>query len=160
MLYQPHDWWNAFGLSGEPYDTDRFMLHFAGVDCCGQPEKKTVVMGRWLDMVENHPEKNEMPLANTTYPAQVEQYWKTLKSAKGIMAKADKWREEKNSAPEDLKKAQAELRELILRNADSMEKMTKATKQVADIIEKPEGTKSGGEKKTEDKGKKGESKKD
>ena len=160
LLYQPHDWWNAFGLSGEPYNTDRFMLHFAGVDCCGQPEKKTVVMGRWLDMVENHPDKHEMPLANTTYPAQVEQYWKTLKSAKSIMAKADKWREETNSAPEDLKKAQGELRELILRNADDMEKMTKATKKVADIVEKPEGTKSGEEKKTEDKGKKGEGKND
>ena len=158
LVYQPHDWWNAFGLSGEPYETDRFMLHFAGVDCCGQPEKKTTVMGRWLDMVENQPEKHEMAFANTTYPAQVEEYWKTLRAAKGIMAKADKWKKETNSEPEDLTKAQKELKELMLRNADDMEKMTKGTTKVADIIEKPEGTKSGDEKKSEDKDKKEEGK--
>ena len=95
-----------------------------------------------------------MPLTNTTYPAAVEEYWKTLKAARSIQTKADKWAKETNSKPEDLKNAQKSLKELILRNADDMEKMKKATQKVADIIEKPEGTKSGEEKKTEDSEKK------
>lgn len=48
VLYQPHNWWNSFGLTGKPVKSDRFMLHFAGVDCCGQEESKGVVMGRWV----------------------------------------------------------------------------------------------------------------
>ena len=160
LTYQPHDWWNAFGQSGEPYNTDRFMLHFAGVDCCGQPEKKTTVMGRWLDMVENHPEKHEMPMANTTYPAQVEQYWKTFKAARTAMERAKKWEEEKHSTPENLKKATGELKELTLRKADNMKAVEEATKKVMDIIEKPAEAKSGEQKKNEDKNKKEEGKKE
>lgn len=160
LLYQPHDWWNAFGLSGEPYNTDRFMLHFAGVDCCGQPEKKTVVIGRWLDIVENHPEKHTTPLVNTTYPAQVEDYWKLVKNAKSTQSKADKWKEETGTKSSELDKAQKELKETVMRNADNADKMKEAIKKVEGYLSKSEATKSTDDKKAEekDKGKKSDEK--
>ena len=140
VLYQPHDWWNAFGLSGEPYKTDRFLLHFAGVDCCGQPEKKTTIMGRWLDIVENHPEKYETPLENTTYPAQVEDYWKRLKNARAIQARANKLIEDLPMLnPDPLKKAQQELTLLVMRNADDGGKVNAGIKKVEGIITAAEG---------------------
>ena len=140
LLYQPHDWWNAFGLSGEPYNTDRFMLHFAGVDCCGQPEKKTVVMGRWLDIVENHPEKHTTPLLNTTYPAQVEEYWKKLKDGKKAMQKAEKYKEDTTANRAAVENAQKELKSVMMREADNRDKVTEATKRLEDLI-KPEAPK-------------------
>ena len=152
VLYQPHDWWNAFGLEGEPYATDRFLLHFAGVDCCGQPEKKTTVMGRWLDIVENHPELHTTPLANTTYPKSVEDYWKRLKDAKKLQAQVDKLIEGGGSKPAGLNKALGELNDVIVREADSADKLNEAIKKVRELFPKteakPEAAKPAEEKKT------------
>lgn len=149
MVYQPHSWWNTFGLGGEPYETDRFLLHFAGVDCCGQPEKKTIVMGRWLDIVANHPEKHTVPLANTTYPAEVNEFWAKLKSARQLMTKATKWQNDTQYAEPDFKTAQSELKELILRHADDMKMMSDGISKLEGIISKPDGQKVAGDQQAE-----------
>ena len=89
VIYQPHNWWNAFGLEGKPYGTDRFMLHFAGVDCCGQLEDKGTVMGRWLDIVENTPEEYAVELEKTKLPREVADFWALAKKAKRTLMDAD-----------------------------------------------------------------------
>ena len=85
VIYQPHNWWNSFGLNRMPYDTDAFTLHFAGVDCCGQEESKGTVMGRWLDILETNPQKYAVELEKTNLPKEVEDYWALLKKAKKTM---------------------------------------------------------------------------
>lgn len=142
-IYQPHDWWNEFGRQGEPVSTDKFMLHFAGVEFSDEPEKKTTIVGRWLDILENRPETYAMPLANTSYPSKVAHYWKTLKAARVIMEKAEAWKKEKDSTPEDLKKAQEELREVIVRQADDVAKTAEKTNKVAEVLDQHKEKKSG-----------------
>lgn len=88
VIYQPHSWWNSFGLNSPPYDTEAFMLHFAGADCCGQEESKGTVMGRWLDIVENNPQQYAMELEKTKLPKEVEDYWALLRKAKKTMKHA------------------------------------------------------------------------
>ena len=88
VIYQPHDWWNAFGLNRQPYDTDAFTLHFAGADCCGQEDSKGTVMGRWLDIVENDPQQYAMELEKIKLPKAVEDYWALMRKAKKTLKDA------------------------------------------------------------------------
>ena len=129
VLYQPHNWWNAFGLAREPYDTDAFTLHFAGVDCCGQPESKGTVMTRWLDIVENKPQEYAVELEKTKYPKQVEDYWAMLKKVKKMMKKIDP--EEDSSA--ELQTARTQLWNTYLRHADNATEVLISMKKVEDV---------------------------
>ena len=130
VIYQPHDWWNAFGLAREPYDTDAFTLHFAGVDCCGQPESKGTVMGRWLDIVENRPEEYAVELEKTHLPKEVEDYWALLKKAKKTMLDI----ENAENPSHDMQVANTQLWDCYSRHADNATAMSMAMKKVEDIM--------------------------
>ena len=138
VIYQPHDWWNSFGLAREPYDTDAFTLHFAGVDCCGQPESKGTVMGRWLDIVENRPEEYAVELEKTNLPKEVDDYWALLKKAKKTMMDVDN---AENSSHE-LQIAKSELWGYYSRQADNATGVSMAIKKVESIMAQV-GTKPG-----------------
>lgn len=128
VKYQPHNWWNSFGLAREPYDTDAFTLHFAGADCCGQPESKGTVMGRWLDIVESRPQEYAMELEKTKLPKEVEDYWALLKKAKKTLMDVDN-REDKAG---ELQTAKVELWDCYSRRADN-------TTELSMVIQKVEG---------------------
>lgn len=128
VKYQPHSWWNSFGLAREPYDTDAFMLHFAGVDCCGQPESKGTVMGRWLDIVENKPQTYAVELEKTHLPGEVQEYWALLKKAQKTMMAVDNTADSSHQ----LQTAKSELWSSYTRHADN-------TTQISMAIEKVEG---------------------
>lgn len=130
VIYQPHDWWNAFGLAREPYDTDAFTLHFAGVDCCGQPESKGTVMGRWLDIVENRPQEYAVELEKTKLPKQVEDYWALLKKAKKTMMDVDS----AGDNSRDLQIAKSELWMCYSRRADNATEVSMGMKKVEGIM--------------------------
>lgn len=130
VIYQPHDWWNSFGLAREPYDTDAFTLHFAGVDCCGQPEAKGTVMGRWLDIVENRPQEYAVELETTNLPKEVEEYWALLKKAKKTMMDVDGVED----SPRELQVARSELWGYYSRHADNATEVSKTIKKVEGIM--------------------------
>lgn len=130
VVYQPHNWWNSFGLAREPYDTDAFTLHFAGVDCCGQPESKGTVMGRWLDVVENTPQKYAVELGKTKLPKEVEDYWSLLKKAKTTMMGVDSAK----GSSRALQVAKSELWGYYLRRADNATEVSMAIKKVEGIM--------------------------
>ena len=132
VLYQPHSWWNSFGLAREPYDTDAFMLHFAGVDCCGQPESKGTVMGRWLDIVENRPQEYAVELEETKLPKEVEDYWALLKKAKKLLMTVDI--SEKKSG--ELENARTMLFDRYSRHADNATDVSMAIKNMEDVMAK------------------------
>ncbi len=130
VIYQPHDWWNAFGLAREPYDTDAFTLHFAGVDCCGQPESKGTVMGRWLDVVENRPQEYAVALETTKLPKEVEDYWALLKKAKKTMLDV----ENAENTSHDMQVANSQLWDCYSRHADNATAVSMAIKKVEGIM--------------------------
>ena len=130
VIYQPHNWWNAFGLEGKPYGTDAFMLHFAGVDCCGQLEDKGTVMGRWLDIVENTPEQYVVELEKTKLPKEVADFWALAKKAKKTLMDAD---DAKDSSRE-LQVATSELWDSYSRHADNATNVTMAIEKLERIM--------------------------
>jgi len=134
VRYQPHNWWNAFGFTGKPVASDRFMLHFAGIDCCGQEESKGVVMGRWVDRLENTPEFYATPLENTTYPTEVELYWDRLKLAKTLMENAESHQGDTESGSKDLQKAKEDLNRTVTEHADESDKVEQGIKKLEDLI--------------------------
>ena len=134
FLYQPHDWWNSFGIQGKPYPAPPFILHFAGVDCCGEGESKGTVMGRWLDKLESSPGDFERPLENTTLPSEVSDFWATLTKARETLKTVDAWSIENQYAENDIETASDELRNAILSNADNATKIIACVKEIEGIM--------------------------
>ena len=130
VIYQPHSWWNPFGLGGNPYGTDAFMLHFAGVDCCGQPESKGTVMGRWLDIVENKPEEYAAELEKTKFPKEVDEFWALLRTAKKTIMNVDSAKD----SSRELQVARSELWASYSRHADNATNVTMAIEKVEGIM--------------------------
>lgn len=130
VIYQPHSWWNSFGLNSPPYPTDAFTLHFAGADCCGQEESKGTVMGRWLDIVESDPQQYAMELEKTKLPKEVEDYWALLRKAKKTMKDAS------NTEPGSraLETAKNELWGSYSLHGDNATEVSMRTKKVEDIM--------------------------
>ena len=152
VIYQPHDWWNAFGLNRPPYDTDAFMLHFAGADCCGQEDSKGTVMGRWLDIVENKPQQYTLELGKTKLPKEVDDYWALMRKAKKALKDADNAKQ----SPRALEPAKNDLWYNFALHADNATALSTAIKNVEDIMaqagdaenkakQKAEAKKGGGE---------------
>ena len=130
VIYQPHDWWNTFGLNRPPYDTDAFMLHFAGADCCGQEDSKGTVMGRWLDVLENNPQEYAKELEKTKLPKEVQDYWALMKKAKKTLKAAN----DGEHSPRALEPAKNDLWYNFALHADNATAVTMAIKNVEDIM--------------------------
>ncbi|KAL9124588.1 MAG: hypothetical protein Q9217_006093 [Psora testacea] len=134
FLYQPHNWWNSFGLQGEPYPTPAFILHFAGVDCCGAKESKGTIMARWLDKLESTPGEYNVPLENTTLPSEVSDYWAALTKARKTLEKADAWSKENQYNGKDMQTARVELRQAIRDDADNSTKVNAGVEMMENIM--------------------------
>ena len=89
-VYQPRLWYNAFsqGSDGESETkTGDMLIHFPGV------EHKYAIMGHWLDVVENEPEKVNIPLANLTLHNDIKEFWANIRMAKQVMHNATEYME-------------------------------------------------------------------
>ncbi|KAF6217639.1 hypothetical protein HO133_006741 [Letharia lupina] len=87
-VYQPRLWYNTFaqGPDKEPETKMGDMLiHFPGV------EHKYPLMGHWLDIVENEPEKVNIPLANLTLHSNIKGFWANLRTAKQALHNATEY---------------------------------------------------------------------
>lgn len=131
-VYQPHNWWNAFGLQGKPVPSDRWILHFAGVDCCGQEDSKATVMGRWLDILDEGKGGYVVPIEETTLPQEVEQYWDILRTAMKVLQQADAVKDSSS----EVQAARNELRSTILRKADDLKLMEDTLLKMKDTMSK------------------------
>lgn len=87
-VYQPRLWYNVFssGPDGKPETKPGDMLiHFPGVD------HKYPLMGHWLDIVENEPEKVNIPLVNLTIHDNIKGFWADLRTAKHALSNATEY---------------------------------------------------------------------
>lgn len=87
-VYQPRLWYNTFaeGQDKKPETKSGDMLiHFPGV------EHKYPLMGHWLDIVENEPEKVNIPLANLTLHNDIKGFWANLRTAKQALDNATEY---------------------------------------------------------------------
>lgn len=84
-VYQPRLWYNTFsgGPDGKPeLRPGDMLIHFPGV------EHKFSLMGHWLDIVEDEPEKLNIPLANLTLHDNIKAFWANLRTAKHALSNA------------------------------------------------------------------------
>lgn len=134
FLYQPHDWWNAFGIQQPPHTTDMFLLHFAGVDCCGHPESKATVMSRWLDKLDVNPDEYYTPLRNMTLPGEIDVYWDLLASAQKTLGVADVWQAHSRYQGIDLQVGRGQLQKSIFREADDLSRLRTGVASLENIM--------------------------
>ena len=131
-IYQPHNWWNSFGLQGKPSDTDRFVLHFAGVGCCGGEDKPTTML-RWLDLLSTEPDHFYTPLSNLSLQAEVDEYWSTAITAQNALVDAQQWLDDLGEEAEEAVTAITELRQTLLTEADDLSKLKASINNLVDL---------------------------
>ena len=137
-IYQPRHWWNNFddmyfGGLGERVMNGTFQIHFPGMY-----GKRHDAMGKWLDRIDRHPEEFNIPLANTTYPQEVESYWSRLQSAAEMLQRTEEYKNElkekeydvftsdQGRIPNRLGNAQTELHEIIQEEAYDKKRLREA----------------------------------
>ena len=133
-VYQPRLWYNAFshGPDQEPETKPGDMvIHFAGV------EHKYPLMGHWLDIVENEPEKVNVPLSNMTLPNDIKDFWASLRTAKKALHNATEYLEadivvqevfkEHRELGDDLKEAFKKLERLFYEEPFQQKELKEAT---------------------------------
>ena len=131
-IYQPHNWWNSFGLQGKPFDHDRFVLHFAGVGCCGGEDKGTSMV-RWLDLIETDPDHYYRPLSNLSIQAEITQYWDTAISAQKMLEASDKWPSEVKYNKKEVENARGDILKTLFKDADDPAKVKASVAKLQEI---------------------------
>ena len=133
-VYQPRLWYNAFshGENGElEAKAGDMLIHFPGV------EHKYPLMGHWLDIVENEPEKVNIPLANLTLQKDIKGFWANLRNAKQALHNATEYMEadialqrvfyEHPELDDDLKEAFKKLERLVYEEPFHQKEVKEAT---------------------------------
>ena len=133
-VYQPRLWYNAFshGPDQEPETKPGDMvINFPGV------EHKYPLMGHWLDIVENEPEKVNVPLSNLTLQNDIKDFWASLGIAKQALHNATQYLEadiivqqvfkEHQELGHDLKEAFKKLERLFYEEPFQQKELKKAT---------------------------------
>ncbi|KAL6721659.1 hypothetical protein ACLMJK_000763 [Lecanora helva] len=81
IVYQPRPWFNGYehGVDAPIVQSGDLLIHFAGY----APERKGPSMGKWLDRLEDGQQRRtlQIPMENTTYPHQINDYWQRLRNA-------------------------------------------------------------------------------
>ena len=133
-VYQPRLWYNTFsqGPDGKPEDKPGDLLvHFPGV------EHKYPLMGHWLDIVENEPQKVNIPLANLTLHDDIKSFWANLRTAKQALSNATEYIRadivmqqvflEHADLGDDLKETSKKLERLVYEEPFQQEELREAT---------------------------------
>ncbi|KAH0536683.1 hypothetical protein GP486_008867, partial [Trichoglossum hirsutum] len=82
-LYQPRQWFNTYEFShGYEGKKGNMLVHFPGLG------DRWDHMSSWLDIIEQHPEEWEMELSNTTYQAEIDQFWSALREGRKALEEA------------------------------------------------------------------------
>lgn len=139
VAYQPLHWYNAFQLQKSlvkdkpdvhPGD---MLIHFAGL-----MKDKRAIMGPWLDKVENTADQWTVPVENTTYLRDVQEYWDTYAQAKNTLNRANDTLALGSSVVEStqaVEDAYASLQDMIWTAADNLEGMQSRTQSLGDALE-------------------------
>lgn len=136
VLYQPIEWFNGFeqsyGLLPPVQDGD-LLVHFSSLK-----QHKFGAVQKWLDRLEHAPQELQVPLENTSYPANVETYWSQLRDARNMLDNAEVFISSgKNTTPE-LLLTRAQLRQAICNGADKSELILWATHRVRGALAEAE----------------------
>ena len=78
VLYQPRNWYNTFGSSdSEGAESGSLLVHFDGT-----LDDNSEAIKPWLDAVEKSPQEWQVPIEDTSFPSEVDRYWRNLRIAR------------------------------------------------------------------------------
>ena len=137
VIFQPLHWWNEFQLKAN-MDPDHpnihpgdMMLHFAGFS------DKTPTMGPWLDKVENEANVWTVPLENTSYLANIKEYWDTHIPAREVRGRAQSQISSESSTVEEkwsMGNVSERLREIMWNSCEEYESIRNQADMLADLV--------------------------
>ncbi|KAL3454898.1 hypothetical protein BJX64DRAFT_282437 [Aspergillus heterothallicus] len=94
VTYLPRTWINTYEwLHAYEGERGNYLVHFPGLG-----EQRWPHMERWLDLVEQTPEKWEVPVEETWYLRDTEAFWYRVSTAKGIIADYEREKSKKKEA--------------------------------------------------------------
>lgn len=148
-VYQPRLWYNAFSHGPDQKPETKpgdMVIHFPGV------EHKDPLMGHWLDIVENEPEKVNVPLSNLTLHNDINDFWTSLRTAKLALHNATEYLEadivvqevfkEHRELGDGLKEAFKKLERLFFEEPFQQRELKKATLLVDTALSRASKAKS------------------
>lgn len=154
VLYQPQHWYNAYehADSTHPLHNGDLLVHFAGYG------DKGPAMSKWLDRLEGeNADLLQPPMAHTTYPHQVREYWARLRRAREVFREVDEHRKEEwghlsdQDAIKRVEDAEKILKDHLWNEAQDGERITKDTSTVKDSLEAMDKKREENEKKKKEK---------
>ena len=78
VLYQPRRWYNEFRSHEHPEaESGSLLVHFDGT-----LDENSKAIEPWLDAIEQRPSDWQVPVQDTSFPGEVEKYWRNLRVAK------------------------------------------------------------------------------
>lgn len=131
-LYQPRIWYNTYEFRhGYEGTAGRMLVHFPGLE-----EERWEHMLKWLNIVEG-PEGAEwkLPLDQTDYPAEINKFWTELRQARKTVRSAEWFIGDKAHVPPEVISAYEKVKKLIWYDADNIEDMIEATKELSGALE-------------------------
>ena len=78
VLYQPRSWYNDFRSNEQPEtNSGGLLIHFDGIH-----DENSRAIETWLDAIEQRPSDWQVPVQDTSFPGEVEKYWRNPRVAK------------------------------------------------------------------------------
>ena len=141
VLFQPRKWFNtyewSFAYEGQPGD---LYVHFVGL-----LEDRWSRMIRWLDILEGMGQRDwEIPLEHTKYPAEINDFWSTLRAAKSTVADLRHKVSIPFGLPSSVQEACDRLELVLWSETDQLETLRNATEQLETAIKNTPGLTSAG----------------
>ena len=91
-LFQPRTWYNAFQFHeevGMEWGEGNLLIHFPGLE-----QDRWKLMEKWLNKVERNPDTLTVPLRDTFYLKEVDDFWAVLRRAIELIGRAQAFMEE------------------------------------------------------------------
>ena len=139
VVFQPMHWYNEFQLQ-QSLVKDRpnvhrgdMLIHFAGL-----MKDKRELMGPWLDQVEVMADRWAVPLENTTYLRDVNDYWIIYGQAKDMLNRANNTLSSRLSnadSRQPVVKASKNLQDILWKAAEDLDGMRSHTEFLADTLQ-------------------------
>lgn len=127
VLYQPRLWFNtyewSFAYEGKTGD---LFVHFVGLQ-----EDRWARMARWLDILEGpEQEQWEVPLNETRYAHEIDEYWSLLRDGKEAVEKLSQKPAQPTVLPEGVKEIYEHLLEVLWSETDQPDTVRNVTKEL------------------------------
>jgi lipopolysaccharide biosynthesis glycosyltransferase len=131
VLYQPRKWFNTYEFH-HAYEGQRgdMFVHFPGLQ-----EDRWAHMEKWLEILEGPKQAEwEVPLEETTYPAEIEEFWSQLDVSERTLRDGRERVEAATVDTTDLKAALERLETVLWAETDQIEALRMAAAEVHDIV--------------------------